>query len=109
LSGAERRQYLDLFNAGANRVLDAVGEIGDRERLRKMNERYLADNLYGSTGVYDRGTYDTNSGLFRPDEMGFTGVVKYGGHVEYEEGGETWMSEEDIKRFLEEGGELEFV
>jgi hypothetical protein len=28
---------------------------------------------------------------------------------EYAEGGETWMSEDQINRFLAEGGELEFI
>ena len=41
--------------------------------------------------------------------MGFTGVVKYGGDVNYKEGGEAYMSEDQIRKFLEEGGELEFV
>jgi hypothetical protein len=99
---------LNVFNAGANTLLSKLGERGDRDRQRQMYDRLKSDALYGSTGQYDRGTYETNSGLFRPDQMGFTGVIRDGGSV-YEEGGETYMSEDQIRRFLEEGGELEFI
>ena len=40
--------------------------------------------------------------------MGFTGVVKEGGAI-YKEGGTHYMSAAQVKKFLEEGGELEFV
>lgn len=96
------------FNTFVNMGLNKMGERGDAQREAQLRNRYLADNLYGSTGQYDRGTYEINSGLFRPDQMGFTGVVRDGGSI-YEEGGETYMSEDQIRRFLEEGGELEFV
>lgn len=104
-------QYIDeilafntLFNAGLNKT----GERGDAQREAQLRNRYLADNLYGSRGQYDRGTYEVNSGLYKPDEMGFTGVVKEGGAI-YKEGGTHYMSAAQVKKFLEEGGELEFV
>jgi hypothetical protein len=104
-------QYLaDLmaFNSLANSALGLLGERGDAQRQAQLRNRYLADNLYGSTGLRDRGTYEINSGLFRPDQMGFTGVAKEGGAM-YKEGGTHYMSAAQVKKFLEEGGELEFV
>jgi hypothetical protein len=104
-------QYLaDLmaFNSLANGALGLLGERGDAQREAQLRNRYLADNLYGSTGLRDRGTYEINSGLFRPDQMGFTGVAKEGGAM-YKEGGTHYMSAAQVKKFLEEGGELEFV
>jgi len=79
-----------------------------------MYDRYNADELYAVNQDKDRGTYDINSGLFRPDEMGFTGVAALGGYMQeggasYEEGGDTYMSEEEIQQFLADGGELEFI
>lgn len=107
-SNDEYLRELAAFNVAVNTGLDFLGERGNSEREAQLRNRYLADNLYGSTGQYDRGTYAVDSGLFRPDQMGFKGVIRDGGSI-YEEGGETWMSEDDIKKFLEEGGELEFV
>lgn len=104
-------QYIDellAFNTLANKSLNKTGERGDAQREAQLRNRYLGDSLYGSTGQYDRGTYEINSGLFRPDQMGFTGVVKEGGTI-YKEGGTHYMSADQVKKFLEEGGELEFV
>ena len=96
------------FNTFVNAGLNKTGERGDAQREAQLRNRYLADNLYGSRGKYDRGTYEVNSGLYKPDEMGFTGVVKEGGAI-YKEGGTHYMSAAQVKKFLEEGGELEFV
>lgn len=105
---------VNQVNRGINQGLAMLGERGDRQRMADMQNNLTADNLYGSTGIQNRGTYETNSGLFRPDEMGFTGIVRNGGYMQdggdvYGEDDETWMSEEQIRQFLAEGGELEFI
>lgn len=110
-SNAEIQRGLMAFNQLGNQALNLFGERGDAERRRQEIDMTGSERNYGSTGIQDRGTYGINSGLI-PD-MGFTGVAKYGGYFEdggyFEEGGETYMSEEQIRKFLEEGGELEFV
>lgn len=110
-SNAEIQRELMAGNYLGNLALNVFGERGDAERRRQEAEMTGSERNYGSTGIQDRGTYGINSGLI-PD-MGFTGVAKYGGYFEdggyFEEGGETYMSEEQIRKFLEEGGELEFV
>lgn len=111
-TNADLRNSLNNFNTAVNAGLSVVGGIGERERLRKMYENYSSDSIYGNSAYLDRGTYEANSGLFKPDEMGFKGVVKNGGYMQ--DGGdfspyETYMSEDQIQKFLEEGGELEFV
>ena len=109
LSNADATAMLNYFNVGANSLLNVFGERGDIGRRRQMYDQLTADALYGNTNISDRGTYETNSGLFKPDEEGFRGVARYGGMLAYDEGGETYMSEEQIRKFLEEGGELEFI
>jgi hypothetical protein len=105
---------VNQFNTGVNQALAMFGERGSRKRMADMQNNLTADNLYGSTGIQDRGTYESNSGLFRPDEMGFKGIVRDGGFMQdggdvYDEDGITWMSEDQIRQFLAEGGELEFI
>jgi hypothetical protein len=105
---------VNQVNRGINQGLAMFGERGDKQRRADMQNNLTADNLYGNTGIQNRGTYETNSGLFRPDEMGFTGIVRNGGFMQeggdvYGEDEETWMSEEQIRQFLAEGGELEFI
>ena len=95
---------LDKFNAMGNAFAGFLERGEDKRQEAKNASRLNADNLYATTTATDRGTYD---------QEGFTGVARYGGYMEeggsYEEGGDTWMSEEQIQRFLAEGGELEFV
>jgi hypothetical protein len=111
-TNADNLSNLNKFNTGVSAALSIYGGRGERERLKKMYENYTSDSIYGNTSGLDRGTYEANSGLFKPDEMGFKGVVKNGGYMQ--DGGdfspyETYMSEDQIQKFLEEGGELEFV
>lgn len=110
-TNAEIQKELMAFNYLGNQALNLFGERGDAERKRQQANMTGSEFNYGSTGIQDRGTYNINSGLI-PD-MGFTGVAKYGGYYQdggyYEEGGETYMSEDQVRKFLEEGGELEFV
>lgn len=111
-SEEENNMALDMINTGIRTGLSWIKDPIN-------NDQYLADNLYGSTGQYDRGWIDTNSGLDIPDTYGQRLSAKYGGFYQdggsyddadmYEEGGETWMSEADVARFLAEGGELEFI
>jgi hypothetical protein len=102
MSGADRRLRLDMFNAAGNTVLNMF----NRPEQPRPWERY------GSVSAIDEGNYTTNRGDFRPPSTGFKDVVRSGGYME--DGGnfdpyETWMSEDDIRRFYEEGGELEFI
>jgi hypothetical protein len=99
---------VNQFNTGANMFLSAVGERGDRERQAQMFNNLTADNLYSASNTINRGNYDPNSGLFRQDEMGFTGVAQKGGSM-YKEGGQTYMSAKQIADFLANGGEIEFI
>ncbi len=103
---------LDKINAAGNAFAGFMERGEDKRQEAKMAHRLNADNLYATTTATDRGTYD-QEGRFKLDEEGFTGVARYGGYMEeggsYEEGGDTWMSEEQIQKFLAEGGELEFV
>jgi hypothetical protein len=164
------RMGLNLFNKFANMGLQGLENREARKQEKENYKQLIGDNLYGSTNIMSRGTYNVNSGLLDESTMGSVGVVKYGGNVyqdggyiideesayevtpmtnnwmdgstlqntylnqnsmnaspeylnsmisqgvvdeeedqEYAEGGETWMSEDQINRFLAEGGELEFI
>jgi hypothetical protein len=112
-NNAENRFNLDLFNAGSRGVANGLEQFALKESNDRMYNNLLAENLYGLDESKDRGNYDTNSGLFRPDQMGQTQYSKYGGDV-YQDGGmiegdEVEMTEEEIQEFLANGGTLEFI
>jgi hypothetical protein len=100
-------QLLNQFNAASNWALNQVGQFGDRKRTRDLYDKLKSDAAYGTTAAIESGTTDLNSGIMMPDQM-ISNLGRYGGSM-YEEGGETYMSEEQVRKFLEEGGELEFV
>lgn len=106
----------------------AVGKIGllagldtlDKINARKQENQMLADTTaaesnYGISNEDNRGDYDPNSGLFRPNQMGAM-QSKYGGGI-YAMGGNTadededvqYMTQEEIDDFLANGGELEYL
>jgi len=105
--------WLNTFNAGVSGV---TGLINRRDRnmdeLRMMNN-LTADNMFASDPSLDRGDYDTNSGLFRPDESGQmhnSRSKQYGGSMEdYTEGDEIYMTDDELSNFLENGGEVEYI
>jgi hypothetical protein len=100
------QQALNAGLMGAQGLTRFLNAGDERKREQELARSLTADNVYGTRSNMDRGTYDVNSGLFR--EMGFNGVVKYGG-APFKQGGTTYMSAAQVKKFLEEGGELEFV
>ena len=97
--------------------LDTLDKINANKQEKQLLENTTAaESNYGISNADNRGNYDPNSGLFRPDQMGSNAVVKFGGGI-YAMGGNTmdededveYMTEDQIKRFLAEGGELEYV
>ena len=78
-------------------------------------DNFSADNLYASDPSRDRGDY-AESGLYRPDEQGQvwnSRSAQYGGYIgedpDYVEGDETYMTEEEIRQYMAQGGQIEFI
>ena len=110
------RANFDMGLMAVNAGLD----IADQIRARKQENQMLAnitaaETNYGISNADDRGDYDPNSGLFRPDQMGAM-QSKYGGGI-YAMGGNTaeededvqYMTQEEIDDFIANGGELEYL
>ena len=104
-----------LFPA-AQAATGILNARNNNELERKFMEKNSAiENIAGTSDALDFGNHEINQGNFRPNE-GFKGVIKYGGGI-YATGGSTedededveYMTEDQIKRFLAEGGELEYV
>ena len=95
---------VNQFNMFANMGAGFLEKFDNNKNLKRLYDKTNANELYASQTGYDRGWYDPNSGLI--DEMGFTGQAQSGGQMP---GEETYMSEEQIRQFLADGGELEFI
>jgi hypothetical protein len=125
---------LQTFNAGVD-IADSLRRgIETNKAQNELYENFNSNNLYASDPSRDRGDYDTNSGLYRPDEQGQmwnSRSKQFGGYIDEEEyydsyaeeeeedgeqynyakGGEkiTYMSEDQIRAFMAEGGQVEFL
>jgi hypothetical protein len=106
-------------NAGIEAGVGMIDRFKNKDREAKMYENLTADNLYASDPSRDRGDYDTNTGLYRPDQQGAVHTsrsAQYGGSL-YQDGGfydeedddVAYMTEDQIKQFLANGGEIEYL
>lgn len=107
--------------ASANWILsgmNAISSIGESVQNRKAKERLKsmqgADSQFYSNPSGDRGDYDINSGMFRPNDMTaiqFAGqnFGTRGSNIRYQEGGEYMLSDEEITDILRNGGEIEYI
>jgi len=100
-------QGLNTFNNAANFGLAGINALNDRRSLQNFYSNLPFEGQVAKQTM-NRGDYDPNSGLFRPDQMGFEGVAQKGGSM-YKQGGETYMSAKQIADFLANGGEIEFI
>lgn len=107
---------LNSFNAAARGATGIIDRLAGRKQEAEMYDNLNADNLYASDPSRDRGDYDTNTGLYRPDEQGQSWnsrSAQYGGSI-YEEGGyvegqEVYMTDDELDEFLANGGEVEYI
>jgi len=67
-------------------ALNAIAGLAERFQTPKPKQFY-GDDISNVTSAYNTGTWDLNSGLFRPDQAGFTGVVQKGGFLPQAQGG----------------------
>lgn len=81
--------------------------------LNPEDTNYLtAGNVYGvDTRPKKRGTFNFQTGETSGKDFSAIGGAysKYGGALDYREGQDTYMSEKDIREFLANGGEIEFI
>lgn len=100
-------------NAAIEGVTGMINRFNDRDREAKMYQNLTSDNLFAQQTSTDRGDYDTNSGLYRPDEQGQTWnsrSAQFGGSMDpYSEGAVVDMTEEELEEFLANGGQVEYL
>jgi len=96
----------DAAFAGAN-IFNVFAEgVDDNRRERQMMDRITnPEFIYGVNEQSDKGDYDMNSGLYRPDQMGNMRNAQTGGELNEE----VYMTDEEIEEFLANGGQLEYL
>lgn len=110
--------YLAAGNKLASIFPGVVNRKEANKRLGNKKLRKTADALYANNPAGDpwqsKGQYSVTGstyGLMDPRNEGqinYSGRSQYGGSI-YKEGGVAYMTAEEMQRFMEEGGEIEFI
>lgn len=113
LTQGEREARLIAGNALLRGVAGYKNRLDDTKQMEGFFDNFIADNLYASDPSRDRGDY-AESGLYRPDEQGQTWYgrsAQMGGYIDddFEDGEEVYMTDEEIKQYMANGGQIEFI
>jgi hypothetical protein len=113
LSQGEREARLIAGNSLMRGVAGFKNRRDDTKQMEGFYDNLTADNLYASDPSRDRGDY-AESGLYRPDEQGQTWYgrsAQMGGYVDddFEDGEEVYMTDEEIKEYMANGGQIQFI
>lgn len=110
--------YLAAGNKLASIFPGIVNRRESNKRLGNKKLRKTADALYANNPAGDpwqsKGQYSVSGstyGLFDPRNQGqinYSGASQSGGAV-YKEGGVAYMTADEMQRFMEAGGEIEFI
>ncbi|TXG78741.1 hypothetical protein E6Q11_00385 [Candidatus Dojkabacteria bacterium] len=117
------QDWADWGLAGMS-MLSSIAENDERQAMEEqMKQRMVGDAVFNPYGAGDasRGTWSVNHGDFRPDQhtpvqfqgwnQGMIGSPmtqgKYGG--QYQNGGEYYLSDDEINQIMAMGGQVEFL
>ena len=113
LTQGEREARLISGNSLMRGVAGFKNRIDDTKQMEGFYDNLTADNLYASDPSRDRGDY-AESGLYRPDEQGQvwnSRSAQMGGYIDddFEDGEEVYMTDDEIKEYMANGGQVEFI
>lgn len=117
LSNDQLQAGINLANAGIRGITGLKNRMDDARIARDFYDNFTADNLYASDPSRDRGDY-AESGLYRPDEQGqiwnsrskqYGGDISFGEDPDYVEGDEVYMTDDEIRQYMANGGQVEYI
>ena len=117
LSNDQLQAGMNLANAGIRGITGMKNRMDDARIAQDFYDNFTADNLYASDPSRDRGDY-AESGLYRPDEQGQTwnsrskqmgGDISFGEDPDYVEGDEVYMTDDEIRQYMANGGQVEYL
>jgi len=127
---------VNVLNAGVRGVTGFLNRKDEKRKEKQMYDNLSSDNLYASQSTKHRGDWvdiGSQAGQYRFDQMGqdrsgFSSYGKYGGYMQdggeqaylsgddfpsedpqYNEGDEVYMTEDDVKNFMANGGQIEYL
>jgi hypothetical protein len=111
---AERQGALITGNSFFSGIAGLKNRRNNKKQMEGFFDNFNANNTYASQSSIDSGDY-SEAGIYRPNEEGseWNGRAQYGGYInedpDYVEGDETYMTEDEIKQYMAQGGQIEFL
>jgi len=104
----------DALLAGMSMGSSLMEQRERRKREEEMRKRRIGDAVFqpAPASQGSRGDYDPNSGLFRPDQdvpVQFQGRTSRYGGMNYKQGGEYELTDEEISQIVKLGGVIEYL
>ncbi len=106
---------LNVGNSIVRGITGRKNRRTDNQLMEGFYDNFSANNLYASDPSRDRGDY-SDAGIFNPAESGQTWYgrsAQYGGYIgedpDYTEGDEVYMTEDEIRQYMAQGGQIEFI
>ena len=91
--------------AGASMINDVFDNLAARKRQAQQRQNLLSDNFIPMDTGNDRGDFDINTGIFRPDSY-----VPTQYKAQFEQGGQMGMvDEETLKALIAAGADIELL
>ena len=110
-------EILNVANAGINSLSSFLEK---RQDAKQEQSNFTADEVYGASSDKNKGhyvAYGQQTGMYDPkntgqETMGMFAYGQSGGYMEeggYAEGGIFDMDEDELREFLANGGEVEYL
>ena len=104
-SGMSKMDWAMTRIAGASMVNDVFDNLAARKRQAQQRQNLLSDNFIPMDTGNDRGDFDINTGIFRPDSY-----VPTQYKAQFEQGGQIGMvDEETLKALIAAGADIELL
>ena len=113
-----QRDWGQMARTAVGPAMDFAAMIGRKITEPDVDQQIMdattADNVFTPEDQVERGMNTFNPmGVVDPYGVKmapqFTGMMKYGGQMQYEEGGTYDLSEEEVQRILASGGQIEYL
>ena len=104
-SGMSKMDWAMTRIAGASMVNDVFDNLAARKRQAQQRQNLLSDNFIPMDTGNDRGDFDINTGIFRPDSY-----VPTQYKAQFEQGGQIGMvDEKTLKALIAAGADIELL
>ena len=117
LSNDQLQAGMNLANAGIRGITGMKNKMDDARIAQGFYDNFTSDNIYASDPSKEVGDY-SEAGLYQPSAQGqvwgsrskqYGGDISFGEDPDYVEGDEVYMTDDEIRQYMANGGQVEYL